>query len=145
MNRSNSVNAEDYLTISFRCRFNEVLPSDRRRALVEVWSDNCVDWGLREDFGRNLLTMAWNSPGLLQIELWNKNTGPGVVWANARLTGIFDGATGLPAPPFRGRRYGLTVRTFHQPTTSILRGEFPVTETFGSGSARGTTGMQTKH
>lgn len=91
MNRSASVNAEDYLTVSFRCRFNGVLPSDRRRALVEVWSDNSVDWGLREDFGRNLLTMAWNSPGLLQIELWNQNTGPGVVWANARLTGIFDG------------------------------------------------------
>lgn len=92
MNYSDTVNAEDYLTISFRCRFNEVLPSDRRRALIELWSENCVDYWSRDLYGRLLLTMAWNSPGLLQIEMWNNNGTPGVIWANARLTGLFDGA-----------------------------------------------------
>ena len=92
MNYSDTVNAEDYLTISFRCRFNEVLPSDRRRALIELWSENCVDYWSRDLYGRLLLTMAWNSPGLLQIEMWNNNDSPGVIWANARLTGLFDGA-----------------------------------------------------
>ena len=92
MNRSDTVNAEDYLTTSFRCRFNEVLPSDRRRALIELWSENCVDYWSRDLYGRLLLTMAWNSPGLLQIEMWNNNSSPGVIWANARLTSLFDGA-----------------------------------------------------
>lgn len=92
MNRSDTVNAEDYLTISFRCRFNEVLPSDRRRALIELWSENCIDYWSRDLYGRLLLTMAWNSPGLLQIEMWNNNNSPGVIWANARLTSLFDGA-----------------------------------------------------
>lgn len=92
MNYSDTVNAEDYLTISFRCRFNEVLPSDRRRALIELWSENCVDYWSRDLYGRLLLTMAWNSPGLLQIEMWNNNDSPGVIWANARLTSLFDGA-----------------------------------------------------
>lgn len=92
MNRSDTVNAEDYLTTSFRCRFNEVLPSDRRRALIELWSENCIDYWSRDLYGRLLLTMAWNSPGLLQIEMWNNNNSPGVIWANARLTSLFDGA-----------------------------------------------------
>ena len=92
MNRSDTVNAEDYLTTSFRCRFNEVLPSDRRRALIELWSENCIDYWSRDLYGRLLLTMAWNSPGLLQIEMWNNNSSPGVIWANARLTSLFDGA-----------------------------------------------------
>lgn len=92
MNRSDTVNAEDYLTTSFRCRFNEVLPSDRRRALIELWSENCNDYWSRDLYGRLLLTMAWNSPGLLQIEMWNNNNAPGVIWANARLTSLFDGA-----------------------------------------------------
>lgn len=92
MNRSDTVNAEDYLTTSFRCRFNEVLPSDRRRALIELWSENCIDYWSRDLYGRLLLTMAWNSPGLLQIEMWNNNNAPGVIWANARLTSLFDGA-----------------------------------------------------
>lgn len=92
MNYSDTTNAEDFLTVSFRCRFNEVLPSDRRRALIELWSENCVDYWSRDLYGRLLLTMAWNSPGLLQIEMWNNNSGPGIVWTNARLTSLFDGA-----------------------------------------------------
>ncbi|WP_294437646.1 hypothetical protein [uncultured Victivallis sp.] len=109
MNYSDTVNAEDYLTISFRCRFNEVLPSDRRRALVELWSENCVDYWSRDLYGRLLLTMAWNSPGLLQIEMWNNNGSPGVIWANARLTGLFDGAWHLIEWRVRpGDRFGST-------------------------------------
>lgn len=92
MNRSNSVNAEDYLTVSFRCRFNEVLPEGRRRSLLELWSENCVDYWSRDLYGRLVLTMAWISPGLLQFEMWNNNDAPGVIWANARLSGLFDGA-----------------------------------------------------
>lgn len=91
MNYSDTVNAEDFLTVSFRCRFNEVLPSDRRRALIELWSENCVDYWSRDLYGRLLLTMAWNSPGLLQIEMWNNNDAPGIIWTNARLTSLFDG------------------------------------------------------
>lgn len=89
MTSGNSVNAEDYITMTMRCKFKEPLAEGTRYMFFEIYSDN-VHSGNFSQYCRNALAMVWNN-GVLQIELWNSNVGAYIIWPGPYVTNLMDG------------------------------------------------------
>lgn len=89
MTSGNSVNAEDYITMTMRCKFKEPLAEGTRYMFFEIYSDN-VHSGNFSQYCRNALAMVWNN-GVLQIELWNSNTAAYIIWPGPYVTNLMDG------------------------------------------------------
>ena len=89
MTSGNSVNAEDYITMTMRCKFREPLAEGTRYMFFEIYSDNVYS-GNFSQYCRNALAMVWNN-GVLQIELWNSNTAAYIIWPGPYVTNLMDG------------------------------------------------------